>query len=113
MIDARKQWAGSRIIVMAMNPMAGMRAVIRPFLERYINAHCEVAEVKGAEFVAHRPAWHALSVPTLSAAIPDGSHPLPKMAAAIIVPKLVAQITDGRCATQIVPPTALTDCAFR
>lgn len=113
MIDMREQLAGLRIIVMAMNPMSGIRGAIRPFLDRYIDAHREVAEAKGAEFVDHRPAWRALSAPTLSAAIPDGIHPLQTIAAAIIVPRLVTQIADGRCAMRSVPPNAQAERPFR
>lgn len=88
---------GARVIVMAMNPIFGIRGFIRPFIESYIDAHRQVASGKGFEFFDNRPAWLRLPPTELSAAIPDGSHPLPQAAAATIVPGLMAEIASGGC----------------
>ncbi len=93
----RRQLPNTRIIVMAMNPFIGLRGFLRPFIDHYIDAHHKLAEDYGVEFHDHRPAWARLSSGELSAAIPDGSHPKPQMASAIIVPGLVERITAGHC----------------
>jgi hypothetical protein len=48
------------------------------------------------EFVDHRPAWKNLDGDDLSAAIPDGVHPLPEKAADVMVPTLVERLCHGR-----------------
>lgn len=82
----------ARIIMMAMSPISGVRGLIRPFLGSYIAAHRDAAEKRGIEVVDHTPGWSKLSANELAAAIPDGSHPLPAVASAIIVPTLVREI---------------------
>ena len=86
-----------RIIEMAMNPVRGIRGLIRPFLDRYIDGHRDLAWEEGIEFVDHRRAWRRLSEKRLATAIPDGAHPMPEAAAAVIVPALVARIAAGNC----------------
>lgn len=98
MVDAlRARLPGVRILVMAMNPIHGLRGLMRPFLDIYVEAHREVMHAKGLEFVDHRPAWWGFSEEQRAAAIPDGAHPLPEAAAAVIVPALVARIVGGPC----------------
>ncbi|OWV80242.1 acyl-CoA thioesterase [Rhizobium sp. R634] len=93
----RQRLPQARIIVMAMNPFSGMRGLIRPFVGSYISAHRAEAEKRGLEFVDHRPNWERLTPDDLAAAIPDGAHPLPGMAAKIIVPELVEKIAGRNC----------------
>lgn len=88
----RKGLPNARIVMMIMSPISGVRGMIRPFLASYIEAHREAAEQRGIEVVDHTSGWSKLSPSELDAAIPDGSHPLPDVAAKIIVPTLVREI---------------------
>jgi hypothetical protein len=87
----------ARIILMSMNPFSGLRGLIRPFVGSYISAHQAEARKRGVEFVDHRPGWERLSPDELAAAIPDGAHPQPEVAARIIVPELVEHIAGRDC----------------
>lgn len=93
----KQQLPHARIIVMGMNPIFGIRGFIRPFINSYIDAHHQLANEMGLDFYDNRPAWAELSPDELSAAIPDGSHPLPKAASAVIVPGLTREIASGKC----------------
>jgi lysophospholipase L1-like esterase len=86
-----------RVIVMAMNPISGIRGFIRPFLDSYIEAHRRLAAEKGFDFFDNRPAWMRLTPDELAAGIPDGSHPVPEVAARTIVPGLAAEIASREC----------------
>ncbi len=83
-----------RIILMAMNPMSGLRGALRPSLDRYDDLYRELSGTLRVEFVDHRPAWRTLGDSALIAAIPDGVHPNESNAAAIIVPALARAICD-------------------
>ncbi|PDS29370.1 SGNH/GDSL hydrolase family protein [Rhizobium phaseoli] len=87
----------ARIILMAMNPFSGLRGLIRPFVGSYISAHQAEAQKRGLEFVDHRPGWERLNPDELAAAIPDGAHPRPDVAARIIVPELAGHIAGRDC----------------
>lgn len=77
-----------RIVLMAMNPVIGLRGVLRPFLNYYYDIYARVAAQEGLTFIDHRPGWRALSVSELAAALPDGSHPRSEIATRIIVPAI-------------------------
>ncbi|KQO69360.1 SGNH/GDSL hydrolase family protein [Methylobacterium sp. Leaf89] len=81
-----------RVVVMAMNPVSGLRGLVRPRLTTYIAAHRDLAWALGAEFLDHRPAWNRLGRAARARAIPDGLHPIPAEAAAIMVPALVEHL---------------------
>lgn len=87
----------ARLIMQVMNPFSGLRGAIRPFLDAYINAHIEEAARHHTEIVDHRPAWAAMPDADRAYAIPDGSHPRPEAAIAIVVPALAATIAGPRC----------------
>ncbi|WP_425340562.1 SGNH/GDSL hydrolase family protein [Ciceribacter sichuanensis] len=87
----------ARIVVMAMNPISGLRGWMRPFLSSYIDAHREEAESRGMGFVDFRPAWNALSEADLENAIPDGLHPRPERAGEIMAPILVRYLVGNGC----------------
>jgi lysophospholipase L1-like esterase len=95
----KRSLPAAKVIVMGMNPISGIRGFARPFLQSYIDAHRQLAEAKGFDFFDNRPAWLRLSPAELAAAIPDGSHPLPSVAAATIVPGLTAEIAGVGCIT--------------
>lgn len=81
-----------RVVVMAMNPVSGLRGLVRPRLKAYTAAHRDLARALGAEFLDHRPAWHRLGRAARARAIPDGLHPMAAEAAAIMVPALVEHL---------------------
>jgi acyl-CoA thioesterase-1 len=95
--ELRRQLPSARIFIMAMNPVSGMRRLMRPWLNTYIEAHRDVAAEKGIEYIDHQPLWLLLTTSDLAAAIPDGLHPVAKAAVQIIVPELVDRISDRAC----------------
>lgn len=87
----------ARIIAMSMNPMSGMRGMIRPYLDSYIEAHRLEAQARGLEYVDNARNWAKLGDAELGRIIADGSHPLPDEASRIMVPELVDVLSRGRC----------------
>jgi lysophospholipase L1-like esterase len=85
----------TRVIMMVMGPVWGLRGMIRPFFDRYIAAHRQAAEQRGIEIIDHGGAWAKLSQTEIEAAIPDGTHPTPEKAAEIMVPTLARAICHG------------------
>lgn len=97
-LDGLRQRAPSaRIILMGMNPMRGKSWLVRPFLADYMREHRDAGTERGLEFIDFGPDWAALSPEALAAAIPDGAHPRPEVAAAIIAPKAAAAIAGNTC----------------
>lgn len=86
----------ARVVVMGMNPIHGLRGWMRPWLDDYVAAHRDEALARGYRFVDHSPAWAVLGE-DLSEVIPDGAHPTDGSARKIIVPRLVDEISEGRC----------------
>lgn len=95
--ELRQRLPRARLIVQVMNPFSGIRGMIRPFVDNYIDAHLAQAKHHGAEIVDHRPVWLAMPASELANAIPDGAHPLPDAAAKVIVPSLARQIGGTDC----------------
>jgi len=87
------------VYVMAMNPVSGLRGMIRPFLGEYEEMHAVVAKKLGAGFIDHRPAWARLSDEEIASAIADGVHPEPVAASRVIVPGLVRALSASGCIT--------------
>lgn len=82
-----------RIVLMAMNPMHGLRGRwLRPRLDTFYDSYVALAAELGVAFVDHRPAWNGMSKEALFASIPDGVHPREDAAARIIVPTLLKAI---------------------
>jgi len=94
--ELRSRVPGVRIILMAMNPMHGLRGVLRPWLDDYYDMHRALAAVLGVEFVDHRPAWLRMSADDRDRVIPDGAHPDAAAAAGIVVPALADLICGKR-----------------
>ena len=86
------------VYVMAMNPVSGLRGMLRPFLDQYEERHAAVARDLGAGFIDHRPAWARLSNEEAAGAIADGVHPDPEIAGRVIVPGLVHALAASGCA---------------
>ena len=87
----------ARIVVMAMNPISGLRGWMRPFLSSYIAAHREESEKRGLDYIDFGPAWQALPPDELEAAIPDGLHPKPQVAGEVMAPLLANLIAPRSC----------------
>lgn len=93
----RKEFPGSRIFLLAMNPSVGMAQFTRPRLDLYYRQYQQLAREEGATFVDHRPLWRKLGPDTLRRAIPDGRHPDPDYARRIVAPHMAAQIAGKPC----------------
>lgn len=89
---------GVCVAVMAMNPVSGVRGWVRPMLDRYEDAHLRDARAAGATPIDFRPGWLRIPADRRAAMIPDGLHPLPQAAAAVIVPPLAARVRAMACA---------------
>ncbi|GGE01143.1 hypothetical protein GCM10011390_19980 [Aureimonas endophytica] len=87
----------ARVFSMAMNPIHGLRGLMRPFLDSYVEAHRRIAAGLGQGFIDFRPFWAEFSDAALARMIPDGAHPQPEAASAIMVPRLVEVLSEGRC----------------
>jgi acyl-CoA thioesterase-1 len=86
-----------RIYLMAMNPVHGAKAWLRPSLAAYEEAHRAVADEQGAGFIDTRPAWTRLGEDERQRLIPDGLHPDPREDASIVVPTLIAGLAGTKC----------------
>jgi alpha-L-rhamnosidase len=78
--------------VMAMNPVHGPRALLRPRLNAYVEAHRQAAATAGAGFIDHRPQWLAHSKDQLWLMIPDGLHPIPACAVTIMLSTMMERL---------------------
>lgn len=87
------------VYVMAMNPVSGMRGMIRPFLGQYDEMHAAIARKWGAGVIDHRPAWAMLSDEERDEAIADGTHPDPATAGRVMLPGLVRVLGGSDCST--------------
>jgi lysophospholipase L1-like esterase len=90
----------TRIYLMAMNPALGGHGLIRPYLNTYYDSYALLSKELKTGFIDHRPAWANLSDDQLRTAIPDGIHPDPAVARAIIVPNVVRSIVGAGCGGQ-------------
>lgn len=86
-----------KIYLMAMNPVHGAKAWLRPSLAAYEEAHRAVAGEQGAGFIDTRAAWMRLGEGERQRLIPDGLHPDPREDARIIVPTLIAGLANTKC----------------
>jgi lysophospholipase L1-like esterase len=87
------------VYVMAMNPVSGLRGMMRPFLEDYEAMHAEAGRKAGAGFIDHRPAWARLSSAEIASAIADGLHPDHAAASRVIVRGLFNALAASGCIT--------------
>lgn len=85
----------SRIAVMAMNPVHGLRAAARPLLDHYVEAHARAADEGGADFIDHRPAWRAHTRAQRRLMIPDGVHPITACAVTLMLPTLMKRLAPA------------------
>lgn len=92
----REERSDARIYVMSMNPIQGRRHWLRPWRDRYEDAHRRLSQDLGLAYIDHRPDWEAMGSNALYLAIPDGVHPMPGAASAVIVPNIMKRLArDG------------------
>ena len=84
------------LFLMAMNPVWGRRALIRPRLAHYYNQQAGIARETGAGFIDHRPAWRRFSAAEIRRVIPDGGHPLPAVTGQVMVPAIMDALDVAR-----------------
>lgn len=85
----------SRIAIMAMNPVHGLRGAARPLLDHYTDAHARAADDAGVDFIDHRPAWRAHSRAQRRLMIPDGVHPIAACAVTLMLPTLMMRLAPA------------------
>jgi acyl-CoA thioesterase I len=84
----------TKIYLMTMNPVYGLRRWIRPRLKAYYDLYGELAKGLGVGQIDNRPAWSRLTRAQLTRAVPDGSHPIPEMTVQLVVPTIVKAIAN-------------------
>lgn len=94
----------ARIVVMAMNPVNGLRGWIRPFIDSYIEAHFEEAQRRGLETIDFRNEWERLTQKERDQAIPDGLHPRPEEAGKVMVSPLTNLVAKMECSNKNASP---------
>lgn len=88
----------SRIVLMRLNRAYGLRALLRPRLAAYEALYAELSRHEDVALADLRPVWaEALGETARRAAIPDGVHPIPEVAARIIMPALTSMLTAQAC----------------
>jgi lysophospholipase L1-like esterase len=90
----RNRRPGTKVYLMTMNPVCGLRGWIRPRLQAYYDLYGELAKELEIGHIDHRPSWKGLTEPELAGAIPDGLHPTQEMAAQLIVPTIARALGD-------------------
>jgi acyl-CoA thioesterase-1 len=84
-----------RIVLMTMNPASGLRWASRPFLGDFYRIYRDIARERRAELADLTPQWDAFE--QQAEAVPDGLHPTPEAARAVIVPELVRLVGGPGC----------------
>lgn len=92
----RQALPGARLIGMTMNPVRGPRRWVRPWLGRYLRGHRQALGQQGGEWLDFSPGWGELPRTQLRAAIPDGLHPVPAAANAVMIPALLDRLAAPR-----------------
>jgi acyl-CoA thioesterase-1 len=86
----------TKVFLMTMNPVFGPRSWIRPNIDAYYDMYKSLADALGVGYIDNRRAWNRLSNDELRAGIPDGAHPVPELAARLLVPTLARAIGGDR-----------------
>jgi lysophospholipase L1-like esterase len=81
-----------RLYLMTMNPVRGWRSLLRPRLDAYYEQYAPLAAREQVAYIDNRASWKALSPSALAAALPDGRHPLARVAQAIVAANVAAAI---------------------
>ena len=94
----------AKIFLMAMSPSFGPRGWIRRGIDAYYDMYKFVADELGVEYIDHRQSWKNLTKDELREGIPDGAHPLPELAARILVPAIARAIGGTACGESKIDP---------
>jgi lysophospholipase L1-like esterase len=86
-----------KTFLMTMSPSFGPRAWIRPQMEAYYEVYKVVADELDIGYIDNLANWKNLAKDELGAGIPDGLHPLPEVAARILVPTIAGAIGGIAC----------------
>lgn len=78
---------GPALALMTMNPAAGVRGLVRPFLGRHYADYRSLSRERDLGLVDLEAQWRAL--PRAARGLDDGLHPDPARARAVIVPTLL------------------------
>jgi lysophospholipase L1-like esterase len=76
-----------KVVLMTMNPASGLRWLSRPFLDDFYRIYRDLAEERRVALADLAPRWEVYDGREL--AMPDGLHPTPEAARAVIVPELL------------------------
>ena len=87
----------AKIFLMTMSPAFGLRGWIRLRLDAYYDLYRLLAGELGVGYIDNRQSWRNLTKDQLTSGIPDGEHPLPELAARILVPTIARAIGGARC----------------
>jgi lysophospholipase L1-like esterase len=79
----------TRLYLMTMSPVVGLRRLLRPRLDRYYDLYPALAERERVGLIDNRPDWAALPRATLARALPDGSHPTAEFTVPIALANVV------------------------
>jgi acyl-CoA thioesterase-1 len=94
----------AKVFLMAMSPSFGPRGWIRRGIEAYYDMYKSVADELGVAYIDHRQSWKSLTEDEVSEGIPDGAHPLPELAARILVPTIARAIGGAVCGESEIDP---------
>jgi lysophospholipase L1-like esterase len=84
-----------QVVLMTMNPAAGLRAMTRPFLGDFYRIYREIAAEHHVPLADLTTRWEADA--QWPEALPDGLHPTPESARAVIVPELLRLLGGEAC----------------
>jgi lysophospholipase L1-like esterase len=86
----------ARVLLMTMNPIRGFRqTLLRSRVPEFHRSYHLLARELGIGLVDNEATWAGMSADALAAAIPDGLHPTPAAAAAVIIPNIKAVLAPG------------------
>lgn len=80
----------AQFVLMTTNPVSGLNLLKRYRLGAYFRLYSSLAADYGTGLIHMAPHW-------AGSTIPDGVHPQNEDASAVMVPHLLATLTDGRC----------------
>lgn len=87
-----------QIVLMTMNPAAGLRAMTRPFLGDFYKVYREIAAEHQVLLADLARRWEADG--RWPDALPDGLHPTAEAARAVVVPELLRLLGGAACEEQ-------------
>jgi hypothetical protein len=102
--ELRRALPDLRLYLMTMSPVRGWYRLLRPRLNVYYDEYAAIAAREQAGLIDHRRAWAALSPAELAEALPDGRHPIARVARAIVAAHVLAAIVQDLARLEPLPP---------